>query len=642
MSALALARDVDVGVLALQASKQLSRKGQRIDDRITDGSIDRTMTGASTLSLTLEDDRRDLLRSGLFSKSLDLRLDDQWWRLVKVSKSSDSLTVTFEDRVVSLLRAIDTPRKASRSQMTRAEFALSIVREVTPAIPFVCPDLHVTQTIAPITDSSQQVSDTQRAANVAPGLSTDAKLTVAGSPATTLQKQNAERVLDVAASHNAGPRPTLSLMEACIVESGIQNLGYGDSTSTGILQVLSSTAASTGVNPRDIEECCAYFLTTGWTGKGGAIAVAAKYPSWTAGQVAQAIQGSAYPGRYDQRQAEAQAFIDAYTGGSTDGTFSTASVVKAQPYQFQRGGTDGTLEDSWTCLQRLASEVQWRCFAADGAVYFIAETTLSKAKPTLSISEDTPAVLGIDFDVDNGKADSEATVTARASRWGVPPGSVVVLHDCGPADGRWLVEEVSRGIFDAQATITLKRVTQPLPEPAPETATSDVATGSPASNPFDTQSGLGTSLASDGSGDSSTISRAYAAAQAIDAKRFPYVWGGGHAHVGTPDGGTGRDPGIGYDCSGSTCAVLGGASMGYQIGGPADVSGTIAARWGVAGEGQFLTVWANSIHVFMVFHTKSGDQHFGTGNWGKSWGGAGFNPEMHPTSGFTPRHWPGT
>jgi hypothetical protein len=35
-------------------------------------------------------------------------------------------------------------------------------------------------------------------------------------------------------------------------------------------------------------------------------------------------------------------------------------------------------------------------------------------------------------------------------------------------------------------------------------------------------------------------------------------------------------------------------------------------------------------------------EHFGTGHWGKSWGGAGFNPTLHPTSGFVARHWPGT
>jgi hypothetical protein len=641
VSALALASDVDVGALVLQlASKTLSRQGTRVDSRITTGSIDRTMVGASTLSFTLEDERRDLLRSGLFSRQIDVELDGQWWRLVKVAKAGDQLTLTFEDRCVAYLRAINTPRKASRSKMTRAEFALSIVREVKQGggIPFVCPDLHVQQKVAPIVDSSQETTDAQRKAAVGQGLSSSARLTVKGAPATDTQKANAERCLDVANSLSAGPRATLALIEAVIVESAIQNLDYGDADSLGILQVRSSTAASMGINNRDVSACCNAFLTRGFTGAGGAIAVAAKYPERTTGQVAQTVQGSAYPGRYDQAQTEAQAFVDNYTGGTPGGALSTSTITKALPYQFQRGGTDGTKEDSWTCLQRLAQEVNWRCFVVDGSVYFVAETTLLKAKPTLTISEDTLGVDAIDFDVDNGKAKSEATISARSNRWSTPPGSVIELQDCGPADGRWLVEEVSRGIFDPSATITLKRATAPLAEPAPSTTTVTP------SSPFGTTPGLGSDvgLTSDGKGDGSTIARAYAAAQAIDAKRYPYVWGGGHAHCGTPDRGTGLDPGIGYDCSGSTCAVLAAAGMGYTLGAPADVSGTIAARWGAAGEGSLLTVWANSIHVFMVFHTPTGDQHFGTGNWGKSWGGPGFNPELHPTAGFTPRHWPGT
>jgi hypothetical protein len=633
VSTLALADDVSLdALLLLAANQQIKGKGVDVSSRVTDGTLDRTMTGASTMTMTLEDERRDLLRSGLFETSIDVQLDGQWWRLVKVSKSGDVLTLTFEDRVVAYLRTFNSPRKAKRSSMTRAEFALSLVREVKQGggVPFVCPDLHVAQKVAPIATSSQQTTNAARSAAIAPGLSTDAKLTVQGAPATTLQKQNAQRVLDVAASVSAGTRPTLALMEAVIVESGVMNLGYGDATSTGILQVLSSTAAGLGIDARDVEQCCNVFLTRGFTGAGGAIAVAAKYPNLTAGQVAQAVQGSAYPGRYDQRQTEAQAFVDAYSGSSTGGTVASSTITRAQPYQFQRGGTNGAKEDSWTCLQRLAQEVNWRCFVVDGAVYFVSETTLLKAKPTLTISEQTLGVSSIDFDVDNGKAQSTATVTARADRWGTPPGSVVVVENSGPADGRWLVEEVSRDVFNALATITLKRATKPLLEPAP--STTSVSSSS--------SSGLSASA-------SPSVASAYAAAQAIDAKRYPYVWGGGHAHCGTPDGGVSGGEGggiglIGYDCSGSTCAVLASADLGFSLGGPATVSGTIASSWGAPGKGQGLTVYASSVHVFMVFHTDSGDQHFGTGNWGKSWDGPGFNPEMHPLDGFTARHWPGT
>jgi hypothetical protein len=380
-----------------------------------------------------------------------------------------------------------------------------------------------------------------------------------------------------------------------------------------------------GINNRDPSACANAFLLRGFytdpkLGGGGAIAIAARNPSATPGQIAQATQGSAYPTRYDAVLGEAQGLLAEYGGVGTDGT----TPAKKPPFLFRRGYADGERENSWTTLQRLASDVNWRCFVSAGAVYFISETELIKAKPRLTLSERSDGVLGIDFDVDAGKATHEATLTARASRWTAGPGTVVELQDCGPADGRWFVATMERGLFDATATITLHRPTKPLPEPL---------TDPTQAQPKDP--------AASGATGSQLVQSAYDAAAAIGAKRYPYVWGGGHAHAGTPDTGSGGSA-IGYDCSGSTVAVLAAAGMGFKLGGATAVSGTIAASWGEAGAGEGLTVWANDVHVFMVFHTSSGDLHFGTGDWGKGWGGAGFNPHLHPTAGFTPRHWPNT
>jgi len=638
MSSLALvSSDVDVGAVMLQVAGKLGKRGSsmRVDQRITDGRLERTLDGASTLTLTVDDHDRALLRSGMFDRQLDLNLLGEWWRLVQVAKQGDSLTLTFEDRSVAYLRQITKPRKAKRSKMTRAEFALSIVREVKAGggIRFVCPDVAVKQ---PIGTSRDKVTKTKRESSVGQGISPKAPLTVKGKAANANQRALAQRVLDVAASLSAGERATMALVQAVIVESQIQNLNYGDRDSLGILQVRSSTASGMRINNRDVEQCCNAFLTRGFWGKGGAITIAAKNPSMTTGMVAQNTQGSGVPTAYDQWRAEAAKWVAAYGGAGAGGSFETTRLV---PYQFQRGGTDGTTEDSWTCLQRLASEVGWRCYCVGGAVYFVSETTLMRAGPRATLSEETLGVNNIDFDVDNGKASSEATVSARIERLGFPPGAVVELEDCGPADGRWLVHSVERGVFDAAASVTLKRVTKPLPEPAADTTTvsssSSLSVG-------------GSSLAGAGGATNDQADRAYQAASAIDAKRFPYVWGGGHAHAGTPDRGTGRDPGIGFDCTGAVGAVLAAAGMGYSPGQPVPGSGTIAASYGESGKGELITVYAcpdlpgQAGHGFLVFHTSSGDRHWGTGHWGKSWDGAGWNPEMHPLGNFTARHWPGT
>jgi hypothetical protein len=65
----------------------------------------------------------------------------------------------------------------------------------------------------------------------------------------------------------------------------------------------------------------------------------------------------------------------------------------------------------------------------------------------------------------------------------------------------------------------------------------------------------------------------------------PYVWGGGHVSWFTH----------GYDCSGAVGYVLHAADLLSVT----MVSGQLA-YWGEAGVGRWLTVYANSDHVFMV------------------------------------------
>jgi hypothetical protein len=105
----------------------------------------------------------------------------------------------------------------------------------------------------------------------------------------------------------------LALFEAGIVETGDPSLSTnpagGDGTSRGALQLLDSTAAAYGLNPMDVQAVAAGFLTHGYTGKGGAMSLEDANPGWSAGNIAQAVQGSAYPERYDQAEAQARAVM---------------------------------------------------------------------------------------------------------------------------------------------------------------------------------------------------------------------------------------------------------------------------------------------------------------------------------------------
>ena|GEM_PF-6771367 len=97
---------------------------------------------------------------------------------------------------------------------------------------------------------------------------------------------------------NADSLVALSLFEAGIVESGLKNLDYGDADSLGALQErVSIYGAQQAMNP--------YASAMRFIGQ-----AQGKEPwNGTAGQLAQAVQVSAFPGRYDQVQAQARQYV---------------------------------------------------------------------------------------------------------------------------------------------------------------------------------------------------------------------------------------------------------------------------------------------------------------------------------------------
>jgi hypothetical protein len=117
-------------------------------------------------------------------------------------------------------------------------------------------------------------------------------------------------VLDKYAERGAGPRVRLSAFEAAIVESGVHNLNYGDRDSLGVFQqrpsmVYWGTAAEI-MNP--VHAADIYIRT----------AIARQnLPDvryGTAGQLAQKVQGSGFPLRYDQVQMQAMALMEKACG----------------------------------------------------------------------------------------------------------------------------------------------------------------------------------------------------------------------------------------------------------------------------------------------------------------------------------------
>lgn len=478
-----------------------------IAQAILTAELELTMEGASTLTLTVEDSDGSFLKSGTLvtwvwgkdtnigkddkwlrvGRAVDAKLDDINFRLVKVSKAATTLTLTFEERAVGLLRRKKGARKASRAKLTRAQFVQTLIREVKAygGVKSFIPEAAKKQPIAKAPKKPTKVSDSERSDEGKSGIAKGEKLTVKGKPASAEQKANMQRVLDVAGG--APEKATLALVEACIIESEFHNLSGGEGTSVGILQLIDSHGSV--AFRRDIEKVVKLFLDEGFTGKGGAIEIARKNPGMSAGNVAQEVQGSGFPDRYDEVRNEAEKIVSAYSGG---GNIGGGSETYTKSYQYARGKD----ENSWDALGRLADEVRWKRFMRRGKLWFVSENYLFRQRPELKISEGAKGVDWIDFDVDmfarptsTGTTPvAEVRVQARADLWTALPGMIVAIEDMGVVNGRWLVSSITRSLVDdAEACdITLRKPIPQAPEPAAETGTRGGAGGE---NAGDTPSG---------------------------------------------------------------------------------------------------------------------------------------------------------
>jgi hypothetical protein len=652
---------------------------------ITSIELERTIEGASTLTIVLRDpDRRlfsqwarrmrpkaptakqardpvevdegwdPIMNPDLIGRAMQVELDGAVFRLVGVSyqHQGQETTLTFEDRIVYLLRRKKGERRASRAKVTRAQFILSLIREVKlTRPPFVCPDLTIKQPIdkADTGSSSRRAlpRTSTRALRLIPsdggtasgasgpsqaagsGVAAGANVTVKGRPATPEQKRVGQQVLDACSQAGADPRPTKACVCACIVESELQNLSGGDRDSRGVLQVRDSTAQPMGIDNRNVAECVTAFLKRGFWGKGGAIDIARKNPGMSVGTVAQNTQGSAYPDRYDQVAGDAQKWIDAYGGSGLGDTADTGGGSYSKSYQFARESD----EDSWTAIQRLAEEVGWRCFIVGEAVYYMSEQALYQRRPRYEITASSDALIDLQFDVDWGKPLSEATLVMALDRWGAPPGAVMLLSGFGPPDGRWLITSVRRDWFSPTAEVTIKQPGKQKLEPAPERVQRSAAAAN------------GTTAAS---ADSSASGKVYAEAKAISDRKLPYIWGGGHARCGTADAGTNTPsknsgPPPGFDCSGYVCACLAAGDLGFKTGQPAMASGDLMS-WGEAGKGERVTVWANGGHTFIEFAGMGEGRFADTGRNAAPPADRGprLRSGTRSTDGFVARHWKGT
>lgn len=502
-----MSKDVDIRAFSVLLEGIVQTK---LEDRITGASINRSIEGASILSVDIHDWDRRVLRSGLLTKGLDVQIDNLWFRMTEVNKSGDTISLIFQDREIEILRTYTKWKIAQRGQMTRAEFVNSLIREVKEfKIPIVIPELHKVQ---PVEKYQGDLVGYDTIVNKSKGIAEDinemtpqdrynhresvitadpAMLTAKGAVATSDQIQNANIILMVGDSMGANRRVKLSAIMTAITESELRNNPGGDNAhgggtwdSAGLFQQTGSWGSYQ--DRTDPETASRLYYQK-------AIPYETELPNVDLWQICEGVQHPRedLETQYAKWRTEAERFLAAYgdVGGSAADANSMSLQLSATgsngPFYFYRGSIVDKRglrirrpENSWKCIQRLADEVDWRAFFVSGTFYFISEDDLLRQKPAATITEFSTGIQDLDFTYNRHQKSAVITLRVLAGRWQIPPGSVVVIKNCGPADGRWIVSEYSRNLIgsDVEATVILKKPRPELPEPLSSNA-SDINTG---------------------------------------------------------------------------------------------------------------------------------------------------------------------
>lgn len=103
----------------------------------------------------------------------------------------------------------------------------------------------------------------------------------------------------------------------------------------------------------------------------------------------------------------------------------------------------------------------------------------------------------------------------------------------------------------------------------------------------------------------------------------PYIWGGGHGSFDSS----------GYDCSGAVSFALHGGGL---LDSPLDSTGL--ETWGEDGPGSWISIYANSGHVWSIIAGLRWDTAANTGSDGPRWS---TDISAESTSGYIVRHYPG-
>jgi hypothetical protein len=170
--------------------------------------------------------------------------------------------------------------------------------------------------------------------------------------------------------NKAQPVERLGLWESGIVESGLQNLSYGDADSLGALQERTSIyGRAHAMNP--------LASATRWIRD----AISKRPWKGTAGQLAQAVQGSRYPDRYDAVAAQARKYL---SRGGVLRWFAGGGRVTGQKIS----SVGSALPATEAGLQRTRVQAYDKIMDPKRGVVAVAEQSYTAAEQTYNLTDE--------------------------------------------------------------------------------------------------------------------------------------------------------------------------------------------------------------------------------------------------------------
>jgi len=479
-----------------------------IRENIVSAKMDLTTEGSHTVTLQVVDPNRKLLRSGYLSTHTDIRLfytqHESWWRLMKVSKQGELLTLTFEDRHVQILKSFNKKLLVEKGKLNRCQFVWRLIMEAQAKdslLDFNGPCIGDPKSKQKVQDSLEGI--TQHSNPYTPAVpykpSKKFDVRIKGEKPRADQLKNIDAILNTGAGMKVRRKILVVSIMTAIGESSITNYecvqkyGYCPDGPIGVFQQFHSYGWPAS---RDVAtDAGAYFRS--------AIKVDHDYPNITYEELGTKTQNSGwnfnldphtYLGNYTQYigqyRTEAEKIVDAWgfggeditkhvdaasttdtTIGSTDsqdpfaippgwsaasGDSSTQQWHRGSPKN-TTGRNNWTAENSWDCIERMANEVKWYKFMVWDDLWFRPSDDFFTVG-VADIEEFDGDVGYIDGDYDRNKRTGSVTINTYSDQWVWLPGQTLNLVKMGPWDGLWWVTEVQFNLIGStDCQVTLKK-----------------------------------------------------------------------------------------------------------------------------------------------------------------------------------------